>query len=266
VLARSELTVHSEAGEGSLAVDCRKRMPLSVIVPVYNEGENFPALHSALAAGIPCPFEVYIIYDFDEDNTIPEVKRAIAAGGIAFHLVKNTVRPGVVGALETGFRNVRHGPVLVVMGDVSDDLIVVERMLELYRQGFHVVAGSRYMPGGRLVGGPFLKRNLSRWAGISLHLFRGLPTHDATNTFKLYDAEMLNALKLESRAGFEMSLEITVKAFLAGYRIGEVPSTWRDRTHGASRFRMWKWLPNYLRWYFHAFRPRSKPQAREVAS
>jgi glycosyltransferase involved in cell wall biosynthesis len=230
-------------------------------VPVYNEGENFPALRSALTAGIQCPFEVSIIYDFDEDNTIPAVKRAIAEGDTTFHLVKNTVRPGVVGALETGFRCVRRGPVLVAMGDLSDDLKAVERMLELYRQGFDVVVGSRYMRGGRLLGGPFLKRNLSKLAGLSLHCFRGLPTRDATNAFKLYDAEMLNALKLESRSGFEISLEITVKAFLAGYRIGEVPSTWRDRTQGASRFRLWKWLPSYLRWYFHAFRPRSKPAA-----
>ena len=68
---------------------------------------------------------------------------------------------------------------------------------------------------------------------------------------------MLNALKLESSGGFEISLEITVKAFLAGYKITELPTTWRDRAHGSSRFRLWHWLPRYLRWYFYAFRPRS---------
>jgi len=47
----------------------------------------------------------------------------------------------------------------------------------------------------------------------------------------------------ESRGGFELNLKLTVKAFLAGYRIAEVPSTWRDRTSGQSRFRLFKWLP-----------------------
>ncbi len=232
------------------------QIPLHIVVPVYNEAENFPALRSALRV-IRSPFEVFVIYDFDQDNTIPAVERAIEEGDRRFHLVKNTVGPGVVGALQTGFKLASRGPVLVVMGDVSDDLDKVDHMISLYDQGYHLVAPSRYMPGGRVLGGPPLKRTLSKLAGLTLHWFRGLPTCDATNSFKLYDAEMLNALHLESRGGFEISLEITVKAFLAGYRITELPTIWRDRTEGESRFRLCRWLPLYLRWYFYAFRPRS---------
>jgi dolichol-phosphate mannosyltransferase len=121
--------------------------------------------------------------------------------------------------------------------------------------------GSRYMKGGRLIGGPFFKQLMSRWAGTSLYWFRRLPTHDATNAFKIYDRAMVRSFTIESRGGFELNLELTVKAFLAGYRITEVPSTWRDRTSGESRFRLWKWLPLYLHWYFYAFRPRSAPLA-----
>jgi hypothetical protein len=91
-----------------------------------------------------------------------------------------------------------------------------------------------------------------------------VPTHDATNAFKIYDRAMVKSFKIESKGGFELNLELTVKAFLAGYRITEVPSTWRDRTSGQSRFRLWKWLPYYLRWYFYAFRRKSlAPQVTE---
>ena len=69
---------------------------------------------------------------------------------------------------------------------------------------------------------------------------------------------MLGDIHIESKGGFELSLEITVKAFLAGYTITETPSTWRDRTAGTSRFRLWKWLPHYLKWYFMAFQPKSQ--------
>jgi dolichol-phosphate mannosyltransferase len=124
----------------------------------------------------------------------------------------------------------------------------------LYDQGYDVVVGSRYMKGGHLIGGPFFKQMLSRLAGTSLYWLRGLPTHDATNAFKIYDRAMVKSFAVESRGGFELNLELTVKAFLAGYRIAEVPSTWRDRTSGQSRFRLWKWLPMYLRWYLYAFR------------
>lgn len=241
------------------------RTELHIVVPVYNEGENFPALRAALN-GIRCSFEALIVYDFDEDNTIAAVERAIEQGDERFRLVKNTVRPGVVGALQTGFNLVDRGPVLVVMGDVCDDVDKVDQMLGLYRQGYHLVAPSRYMRGGRVLGGPPLKRTLSKWAGLTLYGLRGLPTRDATNSFKLYDAEMLHALHLESKGGFEVSLEITVKAFLAGYRITELPTIWQDRTQGQSRFRFWRWLPLYLGWYLYAFRPRSplSPVARKA--
>ena len=142
------------------------------------------------------------------------------------------------------------------MADLSDDLTLVDRMLDLYRHGYRLVAPSRYMPGGKVIGGPLLKKNFSRAAGLSLYWLRGIPTRDATNAFKLYDAALLKTFDIESISGFEISLEITVKAFLAGWPITEIPATWRDRTRGKSRFRLWAWLPRYLRWYFSAFQPR----------
>ena len=157
----------------------------------------------------------------------------------------------------TGFNQVARGPVLVVMADLSDDLGQVDSMLALYRQGYQVVVGSRYMKGGSIEGGPWFKQFLSRMAGLTLHWFRGIPTHDATNAFKIYDRDMLKSFTIESQQGFELNLELTIKAFLRGYRIAEVPSRWKDRSQGESRFRLWAWLPHYLKWYFHAFRPKA---------
>lgn len=234
----------------------RLLLPLTIVIPVFNEGANFRQLWQAMSA-IDSPFQAFVVYDFDEDDTIPVIRAIQEQGEHRLRLIKNSVRRGVVGAIRTGFQKVDRGPVLVLMADLSDELGIVTRMLDLYRRGYDVVAGSRYMPGGRIIGGPLLKKSLSRMAGVSLHYIRGLPTHDATNAFKLYDAEMLESMVLQSRNGFELNLEITVKAFLDGYRITEIPSTWTDRTAGESRFRLWKWLPAYLRWYFYAFRPRT---------
>lgn len=231
---------------------------LNIVIPVYNEGAGFEALWRELTTQLQCPFRALVVYDFDEDNTVPVVKAVIARGEQHLSLVKNSIRRGVVGALLTGFRQVERGPVLVVMADLSDDLAQVGRMLELYRQGCDIVVGSRYMKGGRIENGPFLKQGLSRMAGVSLCWLRGIPTHDATNAFKIYDAAMLNRFSLKSLHGFELNLEITVRAFLAGYRIAETPTVWRDRTQGKSKFKLWAWLPHYLRWYFYAFRPKNR--------
>jgi dolichol-phosphate mannosyltransferase len=231
---------------------------LSIVVPVYNEGANFRSLWIEIANTIRLDFNAYVVYDFEGDNTIPVVNEIVAGGETRLQAVKNRRGRGVVPAILTGFDVAPDGPVLVVMGDLSDDLAQVGRMLTLYAQGSHVVVGSRYMKGGKLIGGPWMKQILSRMAGTSLHLLRRLPTHDATNAFKIYDRAMVKSFTIESHAGFELNLELTVKAFLRGYRIAEVPSTWRDRAKGQSRFRLWKWLPHYLRWYFYAFRPKSR--------
>jgi glycosyltransferase involved in cell wall biosynthesis len=231
---------------------------LTIIVPVYNEGQAFPALWSELTAQIRSNFLALVVYDFEEDDTVPVVRTIISRGESRLRLVRNTIRRGVVGAIVTGFCQVERGPVLVIMADLSDDMAQVDKMLGLYLEGNHVVVGSRYMKGGRLIGGPWFKQGLSRLAGVSLFWLRGLPTHDATNAFKIYDREMLKSFTIGSTGGFELNLELTVKAFLAGYRIAETPSVWRDRTAGESHFKLWKWLPSYLKWYFYAFQPRQK--------
>jgi hypothetical protein len=136
------------------------------------------------------------------------------------------------------------------MGDGSDDPGDIDAMYALARAGADVVAGSRYMRGGHQVGGPLLKRSMSRAAGLSLHWLGGLPIHDATSNYRLYSKRLLQQVAIESTGGFELGLELTVKAYALGMPVAEVPTTWRDRTAGQSRFRLWKWLPRYLRWYW----------------
>jgi len=236
----------------------RAGLQLAIIVPVYNEGGNFNSLWNAIDASIKSPFKAYIVYDFDEDDTVPIVRKLIESGEKRLELVKNRRGRGVVGAILSGFDEVREGPALVVMADLSDDLSQVDAMLEMYHRGYDLVAGSRYSKGGGIKGGPVFKQNLSRMAGVSLRVLRGIPTNDSTNAFKLYDKKMLQAIEIESKSGFELNLEITVKAFLDGYNICEIPTVWTDRAVGQSKFRIWAWLPQYIRWYLYAFTRRRR--------
>jgi dolichol-phosphate mannosyltransferase len=232
--------------------------PLSLIVPVYNEAANFPNLVAEVERHVPPPFILYVVYDFDEDTTVP-VAKTLAAERPWLRMVKNDLGRGVAYAIKKGFQSVTTGPAFVVMADLSDDLSIVPSMLELYREGCQIVCASRYMRGGRQIGGPLLKRTLSRVAGLSLWYVVGFPTHDATNNFRLYDAALVNKLGIDSTGGFELALELTAKAFRRRVKIGEVPTTWRDRTAGESRFRLTKWLPKYLHWYGYAVWGRLSP-------
>jgi len=175
---------------------------------------------------------------------------------------RNDLGRGVLNAMKSGIAASRGEYVLVSMADGSDEPQVVDAMVALARDGAAVVSASRYMRGGRQLGGPLLKRLLSRTAGLTLHWFGGVATHDPTNNFKLYRRDFLESVTIESDAGFELALELTVKATLAGRRVAEVPTTWRDRTTGASHFRLRQWLPHYLRWYLAALRGRLRRPGR----
>jgi len=228
---------------------------LSVVVPVFKEGEAVDPVLRALTAAIPSPHEILVVYDFDEDPTVPVIERLHAElPAIRGH--RNDLGRGVLNAMKAGIAVARGDYILISMADGSDEPHVVEPMLALARSGADVVSASRYMKGGHQVGGPPLKRFLSRVAGLTLHWFGGVPTHDPTNNFKLYSRRLLDATPIESEAGFELALELTVKATLAGRKVAEVPTTWRDRTEGQSNFKLRKWLPHYLHWYLVAMRGR----------
>jgi dolichol-phosphate mannosyltransferase len=166
---------------------------------------------------------------------------------------KNGLGPGALNAMKAGMAAATAPYILVSMADGSDEYDRVDRMVELARAGADVVAASRYMRGGRQIGGPRIKRLMSRMAGLTLHWFGGMPIHDPTSNFKLYSRRFLETVTIESRAGFELALELSVKARLSQRLLAEVPTTWRDRTGGQSRFRLRAWIPHYLRWYLRAF-------------
>jgi glycosyltransferase involved in cell wall biosynthesis len=195
------------------------------------------------------PLEVLVVHDFDEDTTVPVIRRLqLEMPGLRLH--RNHLGRGALNAVKSGLHAAGSPYVLVMMADGSDDPDVIDAMVEKALRGADVVSGSRYMRGGRQLGGPFVKRTLSRAAGLSLHWLGGVPTHDSTSNFRLYSRRLLDAVTIESRAGFELGLELTVKAHLLGMHVDQVPTTWRDRTAGQSRFRMWEWIPHYLHWYW----------------
>ncbi len=224
---------------------------LDIVVPVFNEAEGILRLFEEIQNEIKTEKQVLIVYDFDGDTTVPVVKEHIADFPFEIKLVLNTLGRGALNAIKMGISTATNEMVLVMMADSSDRLDVVDTMCNLMEQGYDIVCGSRYMKGGKQNGGPLLKGLFSRFAGLSLHFLTRIPTHDVTNSFKLYRKTMIDHLEIESTGGFEIGLEICVKAYTSGYRIAEVPSEWFDREDGESNFHMWKWIPHYLYWYFY---------------
>ena len=236
--------------------DTIKVMKLSIVMPVYNEGKVIKETIQRVEEAVEISHELLIIYDMRQDTTVPVVKK-IQQKYPNVKLVKNIYGEGALNALKTGLKKAQGEAVCVMMADLTDDPAVVHKMYKKYQQGFDVVATSRYMEGGHQIGGPIVKQILSRLAGISLHYLVALPIHDATNSFRLYSRKFLKSIKIESDGGFELAIELTVKAHFSGYKVSEVPTTWTYLAK-ESRFYLKKWLPKYLKWYLWAVRNRLK--------
>jgi len=229
---------------------------LNIVIPVFNEAENIKIAIEKIREECICPHSITVVYDMDEDTTVPVVCQMQQEMNNLF-LLKNKYGRGVLNAIKTGLEETTVKYVVVTMADLSDPPAVINEMFKIAEeQNADIVCGSRYMKGGKQIGGPFIKGLMSRVAGLTLHYLAGIPSHDATNSFKLYRTSFLQRLNIESEGGFELGIELVAKAHINGYKICETPTTWTDRVAGESNFKLFKWLPSYLKWYFYAFSKR----------
>jgi hypothetical protein len=199
------------------------------------------------------PLRVLICYDREDDDTLP----AIAAirgtlGGLAIENVRNTGR-GAHGAVLSGFAASTAPYAVVLPADDDYNAGMLDAMVAKADSGCDIVCASRFMAGGGMHRCPWLKAVLVCAGNFTLYHVARLPTHDASNGFRLFSRRVTDKIAIESTRGFCYSIELLVKCHRLRWRVGEVPAQWYERTQGASRFQVIKWLPDYLRWYAYAF-------------
>jgi dolichol-phosphate mannosyltransferase len=226
---------------------------LDIIIPVYNEGANIVRVLRTLKEKVRTPFRVLICYDFDEDTTLSAIRSADNLG-VEVSFVRNHER-GPHGAVRAGFEASTAPAVLVFPADDDYNAGMLDQMVNKAQSGCDVVCASRFMKGGSMQGCPWLKALLVRSSAFVLHYVARVPTHDASNGFRLFSQRVIRTLPIESRVGFTYSIELLVKAHRLGLKICEVPAQWFERApgQGKSNFKVVRWLPAYLRWFFYAF-------------
>lgn len=224
---------------------------VDIVVPVYNEGANILALLDALRAKLQYPARVLICYDHDEDNTLA-VLADYDAAPLDLMLVRNRGR-GVMGAVLTGLATSTAPCIITMPADDDYNAARLNEMIRRFEDGFDIVAASRFMPGGGgLVGCPFMKAMLVRVADWFMRHVARLPTHDASNGFRLFSRRVIDQIPIQSEKGFAYSVELLVKAQRLRWPITEVPVNWFQRKAGQSRFQILRWLPQYVRWVIYA--------------
>lgn len=229
-----------------------KNIKLDIVIPVYNEGENITDTLWAIKENTRTSFRILICYDFDEDNTIPAVKKIEKDFGWPIAFVKNK-GAGVHRAVTSGFEASESSAVLVFPADESYNAHIIDEMYKKFEEGSHVVVASRFMKGGSMRGGPKIKSLVVRFASFVLRWFVGVPASDASYGLRLFSKKILNEVEIESDQGFTYAIELLMKCHRLGWKISEVPAKWLRREKGKSRFNFKKWLPFYVKWFIYAF-------------
>jgi glycosyltransferase involved in cell wall biosynthesis len=227
---------------------------VSVVIPVHDEGEGIVPVLDRIFHGVQSPCEILVVYDDPSDTTLPYLEKYAEAEPRTVPML-NTYGAGPARAIRFGIEHA-HAPVAVVtMADGSDDPQQIDQLCNLVDRGVVVAAASRYMSGGRQIGGGF-KSILSRLAGLSLFWLARVGTRDATNSFKAYSIAFVKEVGIDSDAGFEIGIELVAKARRLRRPVAEVPTIWLDRKMGISNFKVSQWVPRYLEWYRFAFGPK----------
>jgi len=202
---------------------------------------------------VATPTRVLICYDSEDDDTLPVIRdNREMLSGLEIEFVRNSGR-GVHGAVLSGFAETKAPFAIVLMADDDYNAGIIDALLVRAESGCDVVCASRFIAGGSMVGCRWLKAFCAYVGNLTLYHLARLPTHDASNGFRLFSRRAMDQIVVESDRGFCYSIELLVKCHRLGWKISEVPAKWFERTSGSSRFQVLRWLPAYLRWYAYAF-------------
>lgn len=209
-----------------------------VIVPTYNERDNLPRVLPLILEQDP-RLEVLVIDDASPDGT-GQVADDIAAANARIHVLHRPGKLGLGTAYIAGFRwGLERGYdwLFEMDADFSHDPGHLPAFISALAD-YDVVVGSRYLDGRvTVVNWPIARLLLSYYANVYARTITGLPVFDATAGFKAFHAEVLRNISLDrvESEGYSFQIEMSMRAWKKGYRIGEIPIVFVDRTTGESK-------------------------------
>jgi len=203
---------------------------ISIVVPTYNEADSLPLLAERLHAALSGrDWELVVVDDGSPDGTA-DLAEALAPR-IPVRVVRRAAKSGLASAVMAGFREAR-GDLLVCMdADLSHPPEVVPGLVDAIVGGADLAVGSRYVRGGGTIDWPLRRRIVSRVACLLGNAL--VPVRDATSGFFALRRASIDGVKLNA-IGFKIGFEVFARGRYT--KIVEVPYTFRDREHGASKF------------------------------
>lgn len=208
----------------------RAHPELSVVVPVFNEGENVEALISRLVPVLEntvATFEIVFIDDGSRDDTFARIQNA-AADDSRIRAISFSRNFGKEIALAAGLDHAHGRAVVIIDADLQHPPETIAAFVAKWREGYDMVYGQRV---DRSTDGP-----IRRWfTGYFYKLFAKFgetPLPPGAGDYRLMDRKVVDALRrLGERARFSKGLYAWV-----GFKSVGVPFEVHERLHGTSKW------------------------------
>src|SRR5215218_7861261 len=213
--------------------------PAWIVLPTYCEAANVERMTRALRAAAPPDARVLIVDDASPDGTGRLADR-LAAADPHVSVLHRPAKRGLGPAYVAGFDHALArgaGALVEIDCDFSHDPAAVPALLAAVADGADLALGSRYVPGGGIEGWARWRRAVSRAGCAYARAVLRVPVRDLTGGCKAFRAEALEAIDFRTaRArGYAFQVELTYRTLRAGFRVTELPITFRERREGASK-------------------------------
>lgn len=208
-------------------------LPLSVVVPAFNEARRLPATLASVTAyldGRGRPYELIVVDDGSRDATAEVATRTLSALGERGRLLRLPANRGKGAAVRAGVEAARGERVLMTDADLSTPIEELDALERACASGADVAIGSRALDRSLITRRqPLLREWSGRLFNLVVQLFALPGIQDSQCGFKLFRGETAHDVFGRARSdGFGFDVEVLAIAKHLGYRIAEVPVRWRN--------------------------------------
>ena len=207
-------------------------LPISVIIPVFNEEENIKLLHERLTvclSELGRDYEIIYVDDGSTDDSFDLLEKA-AENDEDVTVIQLSRNFGQTAAIAAGVDHARGKLVVLMDADLQNDPADIATLLNKLEEGYDLVSGWRINRQD-----PWLTRRLpSRMANALISWVTGVRLHDYGCTLKAYRQEVFDGFRLYG----EMHRFLPAYAAQVGARIAEVPVTHHPRRYGKSKYNL----------------------------
>ena len=218
--------------------DAPSRRRSILVLPTFNERENIEKFLTRVRETNP-GLSIVVVDDLSPDGTGAIVEQLSNTDSLLSVIHRSGKKglgaaylAGFARALERGFDNI-----VTMDADFSHDPAVIPSLLGALENDSAVAIGSRYIPGGSIVGWPLHRHVLSKYGNFYTRFVLGLTPRDCTSGFRAYRSSTLAAIDLNSIKGdgYVFLTSILRRIQQQRMKVTEVPITFTDRVEGQSK-------------------------------